>query len=79
MLQPRYQQVYADRVVQVTDTRSGGHRYEIHLKDRGRKANIPFLLWQMRNQYAPYPGLVSGELHRMLLRWIELNEKEDAE
>lgn len=38
VLLPSYQQVYVDRVVQVTDTRSGGHRYEIHLKDRGRKA-----------------------------------------
>ena len=37
VLLPSYQQVYVDRVVQVTDTRSGGHRYEIHLKDRGRK------------------------------------------
>ena len=40
---------------------------------------ITFLLRQMRNQYAPYPCLVSGELYRLLLRWIELNEKEDAE
>ena len=43
------------------------------------RACITFLLRQMRNQYAPYPCLVSGELHSLLLRWIELNEKEDAE
>ena len=39
---------------------------------------ITFLLRQMRNQYAPYPCLVSGELRRLLLRWIELNEEESA-
>ena len=43
------------------------------------RACITFLLRQMRNQYTPYPCLVSGELHSLLLRWIELNEKEDAE
>ena len=37
VLLPSYHQVYVDRVVQVADTRSGGKRYEIHLKDRGRK------------------------------------------
>ena len=42
------------------------------------RACITFLLRQMRNQYAPYPALVSGELHRVLLRWIELNEEENA-
>ena len=26
-----------------------------------------------------YPCLTSGELYRLLVRWIELNEKEDAE
>ena len=36
---------------------------------------ITFLLRQMRNQYAPYPCLVSGQLHSLLLRWIGLNEK----
>ncbi len=40
---------------------------------------ITFLLRQMRNQYAPYPCLTSGELYQLLVRWIELNEKEDAE
>ena len=40
---------------------------------------ITFLLRQMRNQYAPYPCLVSGELHDLLARWIELNDKENAE
>ena len=40
---------------------------------------ITFLLRQMRNQYAPYPCIVSGELHDLLTHWIELNEKEDAE
>ena len=39
---------------------------------------ITFLLRQMRNQYAPYPCLVSGELYRLLLRWIELKEEENA-
>ena len=42
------------------------------------RASITFLLRQMRNQYAPYPCLVSGELHKLLLRWIELNEEENA-
>lgn len=37
VLMPSFQQVYIDRVVQVTDSYSGGKRYEIHLKDRGRK------------------------------------------
>ena len=40
---------------------------------------ITFLLRQMRNQYAPYPCLTSGELLELLERWIELNDKEDAE
>ena len=42
------------------------------------RACITFLLRQMRNQYAPYPCLESGELHRLLVRWIELNEEESA-
>ena len=37
VLMPSFQQVYVDRVVQVADTRNGGRRFEIHLKDRGRK------------------------------------------
>lgn len=37
VLLPSFQQVYVDRVVQVSDSRYGGRRYEIHLKDRGRK------------------------------------------
>ena len=37
VLLPSFQQVYVDRVVQVPDSRYGGKRYEIHLKDRGRK------------------------------------------
>ena len=49
------------------------------LTDEQVRGCITFLLRQMRNQYAPYPCLVSGELHDLLARWIELNEKEDAE
>ena len=37
VLMPSYQQVYVDRVVQASDSRGGGRRFEIHLKDRGRK------------------------------------------
>lgn len=37
VLLPSFQQVYVDRVVQVSDSRYGGRRFEIHLKDRGRK------------------------------------------
>ena len=49
------------------------------LTDDQVRGCITFLLRQMRNQYAPYPCLASGELHQLLLRWIELNGKEDAE
>ena len=37
VLLPSYQNVYVDRVVQVSDSIRGGRRFEIHLKDRGRK------------------------------------------
>lgn len=37
VLLPSYQNVYVDRVVQVSDSHAGGRRYEIYLKDRGRK------------------------------------------
>ena len=37
VLLPSYQNVYVDRVVQVSDSHSGGRRFEIYLKDRGRK------------------------------------------
>ncbi len=37
VLMPSFQQVYVDRVVQVSDSVRGGLRFEIHLKDRGRK------------------------------------------
>ena len=37
VLLPSFQQVYVDRVVRVSDSRYGGTRYEIYLKDRGRK------------------------------------------
>lgn len=36
VLMPSYQAVYVDKVVQVP-TSSGGRRFEIHLKDRGRR------------------------------------------
>ena len=49
------------------------------LNDEQVRGCITFLLRQMRNQYAPYPCLTSGELYRLLVRWIELNEEEDAE
>ncbi len=37
VLLPSYQNVYVQKVVQVSDTRHGGKRYEIYLKDKGRK------------------------------------------
>ena len=37
VLLPSYQNVYVDRVVQVSDSHGGGRRFEIYLKDRGRK------------------------------------------
>ena len=37
VLSPSYHQFYVDKVVQMPDSRYGGQRYEIHLKDRGRK------------------------------------------
>lgn len=37
VLLPSFQQVYVDRIVQKPDSNKGGRRYEIHLKDRGRK------------------------------------------
>jgi hypothetical protein len=37
VLLPSFQHVYVDRVVQMSDSSGGGRRFEIHLKDRGRK------------------------------------------
>ena len=47
------------------------------LTEEQTRACITFLLRQMRNSYAPYPCLTSGELLGYLNRWIEL--KEEAE
>ena len=37
VLSPSYHHFYVDRVVQVSDSHNGGRRFEIHIKDRGRK------------------------------------------
>ena len=37
VLSPSYQQFYVDQVIQIKDSYYGGRRYEIHLKDKGRK------------------------------------------
>lgn len=37
VLLPSYQNDYVDRIVQVSDSSSGGRRFEIYLKDQGRK------------------------------------------
>lgn len=39
VLTPSYQRLYVESVVRVSDSMSGGRRYEIHLKDKGRKKN----------------------------------------
>lgn len=49
------------------------------MTDNEVRGCITFLLRQMRSQYAPYPCLISGELHGLLVRWIELNDKGEAE
>ena len=54
-------------------------------KDAGTLSNdevrgcITFLLRQMRCEYPPYPCLDSGELLRLLDRWIELNDCHNEE
>lgn len=37
VLLPSYQNVYVDRIVQISNSSGGGRRFEIYLKDRGRK------------------------------------------
>ena len=36
---------------------------------------ITFLVRQMRNQYPPYSCIVSGEMKKLLERWLELTEE----